>query len=404
MSLISDALKEAQRERDARTGRRSGAAVADAFFPHAEAGSLGRHVTPKAAVIALVASLIVAGIVGILVARFVARVVVERHRVQTPAHVTPTPTAPAAVGAPIAPQHRDSAPMTAKAPSGALRGSLPPTRAATPTPSRTVVRGGTVVAAPQALKEETRPTTKAAPKIVPKDTSREAPRQAPAAVTSSQPPAAASLASVSSGGVRVVMDPAGTTTGDSLFAQAYTEHRRGNLDRAAALYERALQAHESSPELYNDYGALLASRANYTAAIPMYRLGLSTDEQNAKLWLNLADAYTAIGQHADALAAYSQVTQLDPLNAIAKMRLATEYQAIGDTASARRGFEEAVRLAPKDPTVHYAFGVFLQSQRDIRGAIRQYELFVDNAGSEYPQPKIDEVRNHIEALRRFDRD
>ena len=396
MSLISDALKAAQRERDARTGRRSGAAVADAFFPHAETGpSSERHVTPKAAVIALVASLVVAGIIGIVVARYVARVVVERHRVQTPARVTPTstPTAPAAVGrgARIASPHPDYesphpdyAPVTTKAPVGTVQRSLPPTRPVTQTSSRTVVRGGTVVVA--------------------RDTSRKAPRQTPAAVISSQPPAAASLASVSPAGVRVVMDSAGTTTGDSLFAQAYIEHRRGNLDRAAELYERALQAHESSPELYNDYGALLASRANYTAAIPMYRLGLSSDEQNAKLWLNLADAYTAIGRHADALAAYSQVTQLDPLNAIAKMRLATEYQAIGDTASARHDFEEAARLAPKDPTVHYAFGVFLQSQRDIRGAIRQYQLFVDNAGTEYPQPKIDEVRNHIEALRRFDRE
>lgn len=403
MSLISDALKAAQRERDERTGRRSGAAVADEFFPHPAAKAPSEpHVTPKAAVVALIAALVVAGIVGIIVARFIARAIIERHHQHAPTHVQAPPHAvrPVQVPPPAVAAHASTSTTgdgQVEGPIAAARHDATPAPAKT-TPIKTVVPAVFPSAPPARVAAQ--PPSRAAAH----DSVKAAPKETPTAVISSQPPTVASITSPPTAGVRVIMDPAGTTPGDSLFAQAYAEHRRGNLDRAAGLYERALQAHESSPELYNDYGALLASRGNYTAAITMYRMGIAVDQQNAKLWLNLAEAYTTIGRHADALAAFSQLTQLDPLNATAKMRLAGEYQAIGDTASAHHGFEEATRLAPQDPTVHYAFGVFLQAQRDIDGAIRQYQLFVDNAHGEYPQAQIDEIKNHIAALRQFDRE
>src|SRR5678816_2227372 len=93
--------------------------------------------------------------------------------------------------------------------------------------------------------------------------------------------------------------------------------------------------------------------------------------------------------HGEAMAAFARAVQIDPANSAVKLRLATEYRAIGDTGSARRMYEEASRLAPKDPTVHHSYAGFLQSQHDIRGAIREYQQFVDLAPGVFGPDTID---------------
>lgn len=382
MSLISEALKEAQRERSERTAvPRSASAVGEAFFPYPSAkkgrGSNRAFVIGASAVVVLV-----------LGAAIFMRL--------TPSRKPARPAAPA-IGA----AHRSAA-------------APPVATVAGPTPVKrdSVVAPAAVASRPIASSAPARQTTVTPPAASSRDAKRD--RAAPArsetpakaadsvraaAVIASPPPAVAPPAEKTAA-VRVIVEPNTMRPGDSLFARAFAEHSRGNLDAAADLYEKAIARPPVSPEVYNDYGALLAGRGKHTAAIAMYNLGISANDRDPRLWTNLGDSYRALGRRADAMSAYFEAAKLDPSNVPVKLRLAGEYQAIGDTASARRGFEEAVRGNAKDPEAHYAYGSFLQSQRDFRGAARELQAFVDLAPGRYSQDVIDRTKTYVSTLRR----
>jgi Flp pilus assembly protein TadD len=377
VSLISDALKEAQRERSERVAPRGSPSLGDSFFPHP--GSAKRQ-APSRWLIVGIGSAVVLAIAGAGVARVVLnkkavrQSVIAKTRILN-SHPTPVVTAspiPAATVAAV-----DTTPVV----------TAPKAPAAKPEPHidqqpRQIVAAARPVTAPVA--SNPKPAS-----LVDSTVTAPAP-----GLPSTQ------VAGVRESGVRVIVDPVGLRPGDSLFARAFAEHMRGNLDGAADLYEKALLKPPVAPDLYNDYGALLAARGSHPAAIAMYRTGIEKKGEDPKLWINLADSYKAIGRHADALSSYFQAAKLDPLNAIVRMRLAGEYQAIGDTASARRGYEEAIRVAPKEPDVHYNYGAFLQSQRDYAGAVRELQAFVDLAPGRVSQDFIERTKGYISNLRR----
>jgi tetratricopeptide (TPR) repeat protein len=201
-------------------------------------------------------------------------------------------------------------------------------------------------------------------------------------------------------GVRLILEPTGTRPADSLFKLAYAEHMRSNLDVARDLYEKAIQTREAPAEAFNDYGALLVQLGNHVAAAEMFRQAIKRDDKNVEAWINLGDSHKMSGHHADAMSAYVRANQLDPTRATVKTRLAGEYLAIGDTATARRIFEDAVKTSPNDPSARYAYGEFLQMYGDYRGAIREFELFVDLATGKFAPDFITDIKRHIVSLRR----
>jgi Tfp pilus assembly protein PilF len=386
VSLISEALKEAQRERTARAGPRAAATIVETVFPYP---SSKKRAAPSRALIAAVAVAVVVIAGAALGWRWYAQRTTHPVNVRPNRVVTAPPVAPPA-----------SAPAEAKS----LKVDAPASPSVSPTVSSTAAPAPSrSVAVPQ-KKVEIVPT-----QVVVKDSA--APKQVAPAAPATTPPAPAPAASApvssapavqpqgSPAAVRVVLDPSGARPSDSLFAQAYAEQRRGNLEMARDLYEKALRKPPVAPELYNNYGALLASGGNHTAAIAMYNLGLQQNQGDARLWTNLAQSLNASGRHAEAMSAYQQAAKLDPANGIVKTRLAAEYLAIGDTASARRAYEEAARTSAKDAAVHHAYGTFLVSQRDYRSAIREFQLFVDLGVSSYPASDIDAMKKYIAALR-----
>lgn len=395
MSLINQALKQAQRERTQRAAESGPAMLGESFFPYP---SGKKHRAPGRALIIGGTAIVLLAIAGATILRV--RAMRGKNGVSAPVRTpTPVPTIaaapPAATPAPAPASEvvheKTQVPVAAppKAPASQSRASNAPPRYVEP--SAPVTPAPKQVAATSPTARDTAKDSILANAAI----ADAAVRSAPAPLTAPQP-----TQTVTPPSVRVVIDPIGLRPGDSLFARAFAEHQRGNLDAAADLYERALRKPPVAPELYNDYGALLATRQNYTAAIPMYRLGIAANPDDPKLRINLGDAFRETGRRADALSEYFQAGKLDPANIAVKVRLAGEYQAIGDTANARRLFEEAIKAAPNDPEARYGYASFLQSVRDYRGAARELQRFVDVAPGKMPQDVIDRVKIHLANLRR----
>jgi tetratricopeptide (TPR) repeat protein len=53
------------------------------------------------------------------------------------------------------------------------------------------------------------------------------------------------------------------------------------------------------------------------------------------------------------------------------------YMEKGDTASAAALFRALVQRQPRDPEVHYYYGVTLAFQRDLAGALREFDAAIE---------------------------
>ena len=392
MSLISDALKEAQRERSERSAQSGTPTPVDNFFPlPADRGRDRTNVLLAGGVGA--AAIVIAAAVWWSTSHLFAR---SRNSVRVVGTQMPapqrTPALPATT-APVSTPSHDSvraiqSPAPLARPNSGTRSPTPAPRAATSNASAPATRAVPRIRAPQ----RTSPTP---PSEILADTA--AVMLVPTTPVQAPPTTTGPVQSDSRGG-RIVIDAPGVRPADSLFELAYAEHLKGNFDRAKELYEQTIAMQQAPSEAYNDYGVLLAQHGNPTAAAEMFRVAVRRDDANAEAWINLGDSYNLAGHHADALAAFSRALQLDPGSVAVKIRLAGEYHAIGDSASARRLYEESLKAAPSDPTVHYELAKFLQAQQDYRGAVREFQRFVDLAGAKYDARTIDAVKQHVASL------
>ena len=385
MSLISEALKEAQRSHSQRLTPKSPAPVGEAFFPYPE----GRKPVRSSNKAFLVG--------GIAVAVLAVAAAVVARNLRRPSPVVPISHAPLVVNppaaAPLASSPAASAPSAPSAPVVVPVVTAPARAAGDARPASAKPNGAPVSPSPQAAAPTVQPTTRAATDSAPA-------RSVLPAVTPA-PPALPPTQTQGAGGVHVVLDAGSSRSGDSLFKQAYAEQVRGNFGRSKELYEKAIALPQASAEAFNNYGVLLLQTGDQIGASEMFKQAVRRDDKNVDAWINLGDSYNAVGHHADALSAFMRAGQLDASNSALGIRMAAEYQAIGDTASARRRYDDAIKQSPRDPSVHFSFGKFLQTQRDYRGAIREYQAFVDLAPGKFSAEQIAQIRQYIINLSRY---
>ena len=387
MSLINDALKEAQRERSVRADARAPGPFVENVFPYPDAR---KKSWPPMLLIGGAAIVVAAGLVAGIVAR---------NRLRAPA------TKPAVSTIRIVPTAQKSSPTTVASSGGVSPSSAgpspkaPPARPAQPSPSRPAGKPALVAHAPavrSASANANAPATTLGVDSVARSSNASSGQAASPASLPDAPAAPRGDAS----GVRLVLEASGNGPADSLFRLAYAEQMKNNLDGAQALYEKAIATRHARAEAYNDYGVLLLARGNKTAATEMFRQALNRDDKNVEAWVNLGDSFNGMGYHAEAMSAYARANQLDPTRPAVKARISREYEAIGDTTSARRFLEDAVKGNPSDASAHYALGAYLQRMHDYPGAIREFQSFVDLSPAQDGQEFVSEMRRHISALKK----
>jgi Tfp pilus assembly protein PilF len=393
MSLISDALKTAQRQRSDGAAPRPEIPVLGGFFPdngHRRDTSARWRGAAAGGAIGL---LLVSGAIGVR----------EWRAMHTPAvtsEATRLPPLPAAKlpvtsgGAASAAVTRHDSTAAAKQQGERARVVSPPVgvafdnsvaeRTNRAVPGATVQRPAAAVQHPPV-----RATT---------------PANSPVAAQTAAPipviPPAASGPATNGGanGVHVSVQGGARDAADRLLEQARGAQREGNDAAAEDVYNRAVATHQANAEIYNNYAALLADRGDTAGAISKYKLALALDPTYVDAWSNLGMLFDASGDHRQATGVFQQVLRLDSTNATAREGLAEQYQALGDVGSAIKLLEQVTRQAPDYARAHYTLAVLLDSQHDTTGATREYSLFLQTGRDRYPQAYSDRVRARISVL------
>lgn len=362
MSLIADALKTAQREKELRQSQGARLSAAAILIPLKD---------PSAPFNAKRALWVVASGVAV-----VAAVLIFRESRQTAPRSPALPAVTSVILSEAIADSASAAPMRVRSsPRAPQRGSAQP-EGALP-----VQRGASTATA----LVQTQPTQAAGDTV---------------ALLQGQPdstrPVAAALPD-STGRLRIAVERPRPSDAGLLFNEALAAHRAGDLATAHALYERVLAIAPRDADALNNLGILLSGQREFDRALVLLRRAATIAPRNAGVWNNIGTAFREQGRSSEAIAAFRQALSLDPQHAGARVGLAQQYLAIGSFPQARELLEHVLSANPASAEAHYTLGQVLEAQGDRPNAIREYEEFLRVAPSRFAS-HAERVRAHLGTL------
>lgn len=386
MSLIADALKAAQRDKEKHAGKPM------APIRRAQLGNVSLRNAPQGTAspwrIPLIAAGAIAG--GVILFFVVLALLPERGaRLPAPAAASDAPVSsdPGAGGLdspspveevdPLGIRPADGEPARARSDVGAE-----PDWLAAEGPARTTPAQQPRLPAGDGTTDATSPPA-----------ARDAQTDAPL------PPSAPreSVAAAPGNALRITVQGSARNDAAAWFADAVAAHRAGDRTRAKTLYRRVIAADPTNAEAYNNLGTVHRIDQEFAEAEDAYRRALAIDPGFAAAWSNLGVVLEARGRSTDAAAAYQRALELDPTNAGTKVNLATQYYGAGLYPEARRLLDEAIASEPMLAEAHYTLGLVLEAQRDVPGAIRAFNLFLNTANGRLAELEA-QVRRHLDEL------
>lgn len=348
MSLISDAIKTAQRER---TGRAQSAAkdpqpLMEGFFPYVSSSpTRSRSRLVPVAVISL-ATLGLLAVVGWLTLPSLAGS--RNAKVKAPIVLPPrtaSPPAPAAVRADtqtpravdsiIAPSTSGSGPRTAIA-------AAPVSRPAD-TRRQTVLRS----ADPRSTRRDTT--------IVNGQRLAQAPSPAPAR-----------------------NDPAPTRA--DYEAQATVLFNAGDLAGARDKFMLATR-YAPTARAWTNYGVTLQRLGDLTGAAAAYQSAIGIDANYLEAWLFQGRLAELQGDAAKAVPLFQRARSINPRNSEVNVELARLESDARNWTEARRFAEDAVRSDPSNARAHWYLAISTDQLQDFEAATREYAAYLQTVGS-----------------------
>jgi len=387
MSLIADALKTAQRQKQQReSGRTSGAPLfVDLRAPRPSLINRWRGVSIALSLVVIAASAVV---------------IWQRLRprpipgpvLSVPSPLAGTPLLAERASVPVASRDArriDSAFVAPRRgftiPAPATSGASTDRPFAAPDSQRSAPTPGRVIAA-------TPPTTASSARLQ----GGTAPAPAVVAPEATNIPGASSRSAP--GQLRIAVERPRNDDASRLFAEALTAHKAGNLDVARPLYERVLALTPNDADALNNLGVLLSSQKQFDRALELLRRATTLAPRNAGTWNNIGAALREQGRNDEAATAFRTALGIDPMHAGAKVGLAQQYMATGQAAMARTLLEEVVAANGELAEAWYTLGQALEQLGDRDGAIRAFSAFIRVAPARLSE-HVERVRRHVESLK-----
>lgn len=126
----------------------------------------------------------------------------------------------------------------------------------------------------------------------------------------------------------------------------------GEVDRAQALLEEAVEAHARVAVLHNNLAALLEQRSAWGQALETAERGVAEDQALPQLHKNIGDLHYRVGRYDDAVAAYERaVATDDALGADVYLKLGNIALRRADQMNAERYWRRALELDPQNAIV-----------------------------------------------------
>jgi tetratricopeptide (TPR) repeat protein len=126
----------------------------------------------------------------------------------------------------------------------------------------------------------------------------------------------------------------------------------GEIDRAQALLEEAIEAHKRVAVLHNNLAALLEQRSAWGQALQTAERGVAEDQALPQLHKNIGDLHYRVGRYDDAVAAYERaVSADDALGADVYLKLGNIALRRADQENAARYWRRALDLDPNNAIV-----------------------------------------------------
>ncbi|MDX2222992.1 MAG: tetratricopeptide repeat protein [Rhodospirillaceae bacterium] len=129
--------------------------------------------------------------------------------------------------------------------------------------------------------------------------------------------------------------------------------RRGDLDGALAVLERAVGDYPEVPQLHNQRGTVLAALGREADAEAAYHAGLAHNDRSAELHNNLGTTLRHRGRGAEALEHYRTAAALDPENLSILLNLGGGLSEAGRIDEAIAIFDRILARDPSHIDGHY---------------------------------------------------
>lgn len=371
MSLISDALKTAQRERSGQAERGAGdqPPLLEGFFPYVSTSAPDNRSRRSRIAIISVAGLVVVAIAAWLGGPALKRAMSGRSDRVPPTAQPENPTA-------IAP----STPSVQIAQAADTQAAV----AMVPERARSAPREPNPVAKSTSVNRARPPANEPRSVVTASDSTLPRPDTAIA-----QPSAPMPSAPDRRGVVR-----------RNFEIEAIKAYNAGDYATARARFDTAVRVTPTA-STWTNYGVTLEKLGDQQGAARAYRSAMGIDPNYFNAWLYLARVYNLVGDVTQAIPLFNRALEIEPNNSDVNADLAELEFKAGAFTDARRYAEVAARNNPANARAHYYLALSADTLKDRTLARRAFEDYLRTmSGQETDNsPSIGYARIRLQALK-----
>jgi len=164
-----------------------------------------------------------------------------------------------------------------------------------------------------------------------------------------------------------------TNNHSAYFSLGLVALGRGQIDEAAAYYQKALQIAPANTVYLNNMGNILQRQGKKQEAMAYYVESIRHYSNNSEAHFNLAHLLAEQGRYQEAESHYRSVVDLDPDDYIACTMLADVLAAQGKTDDALKYYSQALGQKAALPNVRYAMGRILFEKGRLDEAVQSFQ-------------------------------